>query len=157
MFCCFVQNKFSTEFSFIYIYCLGCLNVEGLGERVCVCHKGESHYSFCWQEWKVHAFSKSEGGMGEQVLALDADMSFIQCVCVCVRLSRNGTLPEVLSEHFLSDCMAIMYSFPRKSWNLVPFGISWRHFVESLKRKFFSTEDWNILNEESLPLEPNLA
>lgn len=65
--------------------------------------------------------------------------------------------PGVLSVHVLSEVMAVMYSGPKNCSKVLPSGITCRHLVESLKRRFFPDSDWNSLNELSLPLLPNLV
>lgn len=65
--------------------------------------------------------------------------------------------PGVLSVHVLSEDMAVMYSAPKNLSKESPSGITCRHLVESLKRRFFPDSDWNSLNASSVPLVPNLA
>lgn len=66
-------------------------------------------------------------------------------------------VPGVLSLHFLSEAMAVMYSCPKNFSKESPSGISCRHLVESLKRRFFPDSDWNSLNVLLLTLVPNLV
>lgn len=66
-------------------------------------------------------------------------------------------VPGVLSLHSLSEVMAVMYSGPKNFSKESPSGISCRHLVESLKRRFFTNSDWNSLNVLLLTLVPNLA
>lgn len=74
-----------------------------------------------------------------------------------VLLWGHPPVPGVLSVHSLSDVMASMYSIFKNFSKESPTGISCRHLVESLKRRFFPDSDWNSLNVLSLTLGPNLA